>query len=281
MTVHHRLQEARPGLPHPLQGDPPHRPGGGFRCKVPPNCVGAVPIRHGEGIDRVPPGLAHLLAPLVQAQARNQDPLVGGLAVEEDPGHDEGVEPPPGLVEPFTDEVRRIILPEELPVLEGIVPLGGVHGPGVEPGVQHMGHPLHLPPAVAPELHPVDVGAVELHPPGELRIHGPLGELGPGADDHHPPTCRTLPHGEGRPPEAIPGEGPVPHGVQEVPETPPPHVLGVPLHRFVFGDDLLLLGGGGDEPRIQGVVEEGRVAAPAEGVLVLDCPGAEEPPPLP
>src|SRR3989304_323038 len=57
----------------------------------------------------------------------------------------EAVEPAPGLVEGFADEVGRKLAGEALvgAFLAGIPPLGEGHGPGVEPAVDHLGDATH------------------------------------------------------------------------------------------------------------------------------------------
>ena len=56
--------------------------------------------------------------------------------------------------------------------------------------------------------------------------------------------------------------------------------LGDPVDGVVVADQVVLDGGHLDEPGVAGVVDEGGVAAPAEGVAVLKLGGGEQQAPL-
>ena len=273
VRVPHRVQKAEPGLGHTLGVDPAHRPGGRVGDEVPAHGIGSVLIGDRQGIEHVAPGFAHLLALGIQAHAGDEHVPIRGLPVHQHPGDEQRIEPASGLVQRLADEVRRVRGAEQLFVLKGVVPLGGVHGPGVEPGIQHLGNPVHGAPTLAAQLHLIYIRAVQLHPTGQLGIQGMLHQLLSGADHPHGPAACAHPNGEWGPPEPVPGQGPVAHGAEEIPEPSPAHVFGVPVHLLAFGDDLVLPRGGGDEPGIDGVIKKGGITAPAERVIVGIEPG--------
>ena len=139
------------------------QPGGAAGVEEPADGVGPVGLQGIEGIHRVALGLTHLLSVLVQHQAHNHHVLVGGLVEQQGGLGKQRVEPAPGLVHGLGNELGRELGLEQLLVLKGIMVLGEGHSAGVEPAVDHLGHPLHLLSAAgAGDGHGVDVGAVQL-----------------------------------------------------------------------------------------------------------------------
>jgi len=160
-------------------------------------------------------------------------------------------------------------------VLERVVPLREGHGAGVEPGVDDLVHAVHLAAAVrAGEQHVVDVGPVQIHIIGQ-RPRRHLAQLGDGAHAVRVPLL-AAPDGQRRAPVAVAAERPVDVAREPFSEAPRLDVLGMPDDVVVGLDELVLDGRGPDVPRRLGVVEQRRVAAPAEGVAVLVRLDAEQ-----
>ena len=142
----------------------PHEPGREagrllrvVHAEVPAQRVGAGLGQHLHRLDDVAEPLGHLAAVLV-VHVSQDDAVAIGRAVEEQAAEDvQGVEPAPGLVDRFGDEVRREAGPEGLPVLERVVVLGEGHGARVEPGVDHVLDPLHRAGAVRSRARPLEV----------------------------------------------------------------------------------------------------------------------------
>jgi hypothetical protein len=57
--------------------------------------------------------------------------------------HVQQVEPAARLAVVLDDEVARVVVVEPVAVLERVVHLGERHRAGVEPAVEHLGHPAH------------------------------------------------------------------------------------------------------------------------------------------
>ena len=120
----------------------------------------------------------------------------------------------------------------------------------------------------------VDVGPVEF----QILRNGTgrhLPELRDGADAVRVPLL-AAPDGQGRAPVAVAAERPVDVAGQPLAEAPVLDVLRVPDHVVVGGDELVLDRRGADVPGGLGVVEQRRVAAPAERVAVLVGLDAEQ-----
>ena len=84
------------------------------------------------------------------------------------------------------------------------------------------------------------------------------------------------PHGQRRAPVALAGEAPVDDVFQEVPHAAFLDIVRHPVDRAVGGEQLLLDRRHADEPGGAGVVNERRVAAPAEGVIVGEFLGLDQ-----
>ncbi len=94
-------------------------------------------------------------------------------------------------------------------------------------------------------------------------------ELRARADHLHPPARGADPHRKRRPPVPIAGEGPIPERGQEITEPAPPYMFRMPVHLLILLDQFVLNLRGGDEPRVEGVVEKRGVTPPAERVVVV------------
>ncbi len=228
-----------------------------------------------SGLHDVALALAHLLAVGVEDVAEADDALEGAASLDQRRHGEQAVEPAARLVDGLADVVGGEALAEELLVLERVVPLAERHGAGVEPGVDDLGHAAHLAGAVGTgERDVVDVGPVEF----QILWNGTgrhLFELRDGPDAVRMPLL-AAPDGQGRAPVPVAAERPVDVAGQPLAEAPVLDVLRVPDHVVVGRDELVLDRRGLDVPRRLGVVEQRRVAAPAERVAVLVGLDAEE-----
>ena len=212
--------------------------------------------------------LAHLAALGVLHVAHDQAVLVRALAEHQRGDGDQGVEPAARLVDGLGDEVRREALLENFLVLKGIVPLREGHGAGIVPAVDDLGRAVHLLSALrAGDGHRVDVGAMQLDV--RVDVFAQLDQLLTGADDVLVAALAD-PHRQGRAPVALAGERPVDDVVQEVAEAAVLDVLRHPVDGLVVGHQLVVHGGHLDEPAAARVVDQRGVAAPAEGIVVLE-----------
>ena len=122
----------------------PRRPGGAARQEHPAERVRSVTLHHGHRIHDVAERLRHLPALFVDDEPETHDRAVRGRIEVQDPLRHQRVEPAPGLVDRFGDEVRgepsfeRLLAPAQLRV---VAPLRERHRAGVVPGVDHLGDP--------------------------------------------------------------------------------------------------------------------------------------------
>ena len=254
------------------------QPGGGVGVEVPAQGVRAELLQGLHGVHGVALGLGHLLAVLVLHQALDQHVLKGGLVKQQGGDGQQAVEPAAGLVHGLGDEVRGELALEKLLVLKGIVVLGKGHGAGVEPAVDDLGHTVHLLAAVgAGDGHLVHIGPVQLDVVGAILRH--LLQLRDAADGVAV-AALTLPDVQRGTPIAVAADGPVLDVLQPVAKAALADAFGVPLDGVVVGNQLLLHVGHLDVPGLPGVVDKGGVAAPAEGVAVLELGRAEQQAPL-
>ncbi len=187
------------------------------------------------------------------------------------------VEPAAGLVDRLADEIRRELCSEGLLVFEGIVPLGHGHRARVEPDIDQLGDALHLARLAAlragkldlVDIRPVQVQARKVTP-------GQLGKLGDRANRNLVVAALALPDRQRRAPVALATQRPIDVVLQPVAKAP---VLDVPRHPvdlLVQLDQAVFELAGADVPGAAGIVQQRRVAAPAEGVGVGVGAGAEE-----
>ena len=178
------------------------------------------------------------------------------------------VEPAAGLVDRLGDEVRREAALELLLVLERIVPLREGHGAGVVPAVDDLLLAVHVSAALGAGQHDaVDVRAVQL----DVRIDvvAQLAHLLTATDDVHM-AALAGPHRQRRAPVALAGETPVDDVLKEVAHAAFLDVVRHPVDGAVVGDELVAHGGHLDEPALAGVVDQRRVTAPAERIVMLE-----------
>ena len=243
----------------------------------PAHGVRAVPVQDLVDVRVVAQGLGHLLP--VRAQ---HDPVGDHVAerraVEQRGGQDvQRVEPAAGLADVLHDEVTGVVGLEPLAVLHGVVHLRVGHGPGVEPHVQHLGNAAHhgLTRGV------VRVGAGQLVDPRPVQVHLAVGvagqapevrlQLREGAVDVAARVVGIvrLPHGDGRAPVAVAGDGPVPGVLEPLAELTVLDVAGDPVDLLVQLQHAVLDGRDAHEPRGHRAVDQGIPAAPAVRVGVL------------
>ena len=269
-----RAHELALALGHGLGAEAAGQPRCARGIEIPAHGVGALLVQHAPGIDHVALVLGHLLAVLVLHVAQH-DAVFKRRAVKHQSrdGH-EGVEPPAGLVDGLGDEVGREALFKDLPVFKGIVPLGKGHGAAVVPAVDDLLDAVHgLAAFGAGDLDLVHIGAVQLdvtHGRG-----GHLTQLLAGADHMDVPLLAD-PDGQRRAPVALAGQAPVHDVFKEVAHAAFLDVVGHPVDGAVVAHQLVAHGGHADEPRGAGVIEQRRVAAPAEGVVVRKGQGGQQ-----
>ncbi len=260
---------------HQVDRETPFLAGRAGGVQVPAESIGAVGMEHVPGIDHIAAALGHLLPFGVQDQAKANDVLEGHFLEEHGSDGVQRVEPAAGLVHRLANEVGRELFLEGLLVLEGVVPLGHRHGARVEPHVDQFGDAGHATLALrAGEVDLVYEGAVQVEPAQVLARA--LGKLLHRADRQLVAAGFTFPHGQRGAPVALAAQGPVDVILQPVAEAPVFDVLGHPVDLLVEGYHLIFVLAGADIPGAAGVVQQGRVAAPAEGVGVGDRPGGEE-----
>ena len=185
--------------------------------------------------------------------------------------HVQRVEPAADLAVVLDDEVARVVVLEPVGVLERVVHLGERHRPGLEPAVEHLGHPAHggAPGRVvrvgAGEL--VDERAVQV---GRAHAEVPL-EVVERAVDVGARVGGVVGHPDrdGRAPEPVAADRPVAGVGQPLPERAVLDVVGHPGDVLVELDHAVLDRRDLDEPAADGAVDERVVAAPAVRVRVL------------
>ena len=99
---------------------------------------------------------------------------------------------------------------------------------------------------------------------------GQLGELIDAADTNNLGHVLGGPDGDGSAPEAVARDGPIARVDEPVVETSLLDLVGDPVGLVVVGDDLVADLLDLDEPRGHGLVDEGGVGPPAEGVGVIE-----------
>ena len=249
-------------------------PGGAVRVEVPADRVGTVLGKLLHRVGGVALRLRHLLPVLIEDVTENDDVLVGRLIEDEGRDRHQRIEPAAGLVDGLADEVSGEVLLKDILVLKGVVPLGKGHRARVKPAVDDLGGAAHLLAALrAGNDHLVNEGAVKLDVFG--AVLGDRAQLLARADRMQV-TAFAGPDVEGRAPVAVTRKTPVLHVLQPVAETTLADVLGDPVDRLIVADQILAHLAHLDEPGVLRVVNEGGVAAPAEGVLMLELGRREE-----
>ena len=250
------------------------QPGSACGIEVPANGVRALLVEHRPRIDHVADVLGHLAAFGV-LHMTHHDAVFKGSAFKQQGGDGfQRVEPAAGLVDGFGDEVGREALLEDFLVFKGIVPLGEGHGAGIVPAVDNVGHAGHgLAALGAGDLNLIHVGTVQLD----------LANLGGGhfaqfllGADYMDVAVLTAPDGQGSAPVAFAAQTPVMHVLQPGAHAAFLDVVGHPVDGAVVGHQLVAHFGHLNVPGGAGIVQQGRVAAPAEGIIVGEGNGGKQ-----
>ena len=156
--------------------------------------------------------------------------------------------------------------------------LGEGHGAGIEPAVDHLRHALHLLAAVRTgDGHLVHIGAVQLN---VLRAVGRQLPQLLNAADSVAMTAFAFPDIQRRAPVAVSADGPILQIFQPVPKPALTDAFGQPVYRVVIPDEFLAHIGHFNIPGFSGIVDQRRIAPPAEGIAVLEFGRGEQQAPL-
>ena len=141
------------------------------------------------------------------------------------------------------------------------------HGAGIEPAVDDLGDTVHLFAALgAADGHGVDEGTVQLNVLGAVVAHLPQFLDG---TDGMALAAFTLPNVKGGAPVAVAAQAPILNILQPVPEAALADAFGDPVDGIVIADEVILHRRHLDEPALAGIVQQGGIAAPAEGIVML------------
>ena len=262
-------EEQRPGdVLDGLGEQPPRHPRRPVGQHEPAQRVGPVAVEELERVEHVAEALGHLAAVAVDDVAQADHVAVGGLVEQQRAHGQQRVEPAAGLVDGLGDEVGREGLLEGGPAVGRVrvAPLGERHRPRVEPGVEHVGDP----PGLLPAVRAGEGDLVHERPVGVEagQVAAGLGRQVGQALDHGQVLVGAAPQRQGRAPVAGPGQRPVDVVGQPVAEAAVADVLGAPADAGVLGQQPVLDRRGPGVPGGQRVVDQRRVAAPAERVGV-------------
>ncbi|EPY28156.1 hypothetical protein STCU_05273 [Strigomonas culicis] len=229
--------------------------------------IRAVAVDDEAGLGVVLQALGHLLAVLGKDETGDTHVAEGRLVKERDTEHEKSVEPAAGLIETLRDVVGGEALRKALLVLEGVVDLRVRHGAGLEPAVEHLARAAQrrVALALARDGDVVYVLAVDV---GDALHARQLLQLRHAADDDHLLPVLAVPDGQRRAPVAVARHVPVAGVGEPVGEAARLHELGHPVRLVVRGEETVVDGLHIDEPRVDGLVQQGRLTAPAEGVAV-------------
>ena len=266
--VPQRAHEFALTLLHGLAVEAVREPGGGVGVEIPADGVGAVGLQRLKRIDGVALGFGHFLPVFVLHMAEDDDIFKRRLVEQQRRNGQQRVEPAAGLIHGLGDEVGGELLFKQLLVFKGIVVLGKGHRAGVKPAVDDLGHALHHAAALrAAQRDCVHKRAVQLDVGGAVVGHFP--QLGNAADRVAAATG-AFPDVQRRTPVAVAAESPVLHIFQPVAEAPLADALGYPVDGVIVAHEVVAHRRHADEPRFTRVIEQRRIAAPAERVIVLE-----------
>ena len=196
------------------------------------------------------------------------DTVLERRPVEKKRGHGkQSIEPSARLIHRFADKVRGEKAVEFLFILKGIVQLSKGHAARIAPAIEHFARAVHTLAALGTlDCDRVDIGLMQLDVAVETAQ---LLELLLAADDVHV-SALAYPERKRRAPVPLAGDAPVDDVVEEVSHASRAYRGGNPVDGSVVPEQLVPDGGHLDEPARASVVEQGRVAAPAEGIGVLE-----------
>ena len=212
--------------------------------------------------------LGHLDAVFV-VDVTEYDTIFEGRLVEKNRRNDEqSIEPAPRLIDCFGNKVGGEGLVEKLLVFKRIVILRERHGTRIEPAVDYLGRARHFPSALFTSAGKViEVRAVKLYIPFNSAS---FFQFRLGAYDFDFAAIGTHPNGQRRSPVAVAGKPPIDDVFEEIAHAAFLDCIGHPVHGTVCGDQAVLDGRHFDKPAGTGVINERRIAAPAEGIAVYD-----------
>ena len=150
------------------------------------------------------------------------------------------------------------------------------HGAGVKPAVDHLGHTLHSPAALgAGTGNLVNIRSVQLHGL-RRRVAAHLLQFLAGTDRLHVTASLALPHVQGRAPITVTGNAPVLNVFQPVAETPLADGLRDPVYGLVVAHQIVAHRRHLDKPWLPRIVDQRRVASPAERIVMLELGRVEK-----
>ena len=260
---------------HSLLGEPLRQPRSRGGVEIPAESVCAELVQHLEGVYHIAQVLGHLVAFRI-LHVTHDNAVFKGCTVKEHGGNClQGVEPATGLVNGFGNEVGREVLLELLLIFKGIVPLGEGHGAGIVPAVDNVRHTVHFSTALfAAKGYSVNVRTVKLNIRARI-LHGHLPQFLNGAY-HMNVTAVALPHRQRRAPVPFTAQTPVNHILQEVAHPAFLDVIRHPVHGTVVAHQVIPHSGHLDVPGRTGIVQQGGIAAPAEGIIMGEGNGSKE-----
>ena len=263
-----RAQELALALADVLRAETRRQPRHRRTVKIPPDRVRALLVEHRPRIDDVALVLGHLDAVLVVDVTQNYAILERRPVKQQRRHREQRVEPASRLVDRLADEVRREMLVEDILVLERIVPLRERHAAAVEPAVHDLGRAVHLAAALGALEHDrIDVRLVKL----DVALYAAqLFEFLLAADNVHVPAVLANPNRDGRAPIALARYAPVDDVLKEVAHAPRADRRRDPIDGRVVCKQPVAHLGHLDEPAAARIVQERRVAAPAERIAVLE-----------
>ena len=268
LTLHHRLAVEAVGQPR-----------GGVDIEIPADRVGAVGLQRLKGVDGVALGFTHLLAIFILHMPQHNDILKAGPVEHQGGNGVQRIEPAAGLIHCLADEVGGELRLKQLLILKGIVVLRKGHGTGIEPAVDDLRHTVHLLAALgAADGHGVNEGTVQLDVLGAVVAH--LLQFLNGTNGMAL-AAFALPDVEGGAPITVAAQTPVLDILQPVAKAALANALRDPVDGIIVADEVILHCRHLDEPALAGIVQQGGIAAPAEGIIMLKLGGiVQQTPPL-
>ncbi len=144
------------------------------------------------------------------------------------------------------------------------------HGPGIKPAVDHLRYTPHGLTAVRTgDGDLVDIRSMQFHRLCR-RIAGKLQQFLTGSHGLHVAAALALPYVKRRAPVTVPGDTPVLDIFQPVAETPLADGLRNPVDRLVIAHQIVPHRRHLDKPGLPCIVDQRRVAAPAERIVMLE-----------
>ena len=266
-----RPDELALSLHYCLAVEPVGQPRGGVDVEIPADRVGAVGLQRLKGVNRVALGFTHLLAVLVLHMSQHNDILKAGPVEHQGGNGVQRIEPAAGLIHRLADEVGGELRLKQLLILKGIVMLREGHGAGIEPAVNDLRHTVHLLAALgAADGHGINERTVQLDVLGAVVAHLP--QLLNGTNGMAL-AAFALPDVKGGAPVAVAAQAPVLDILQPVAKAALANALRDPIDSIVVADEVILHCRHLDEPALAGIVQQGGIAAPAEGIIMLKLGG--------